>query len=813
MDGGVAYAVTELLEGETLHHRLAAASSDSAKRAAAAGGDSTPRASSQAALPVGKAIDIATQIARGLAAAHDRGIVHRDLKPENVFLARDGHVKILDFGLARQMAAARADARTELQTEPGMVLGTVGYMAPEQIRGEPVDGRADLFASGVVLYEMLTGTRAFHRDTPAETMTAILKEEAPELCVARPDLPPGLDRIVRHALEKDPNDRFQSARDLVFNLQALGPATGSGAAASVAMGRARQVPVREVAAWSIAAVVTIGAVGLLLGRSPSASPPPHIVNLTLTEEAEMSPSAAGPGLLVSPDGTRVFLESARRDRQLIMRVLGQPGSTPLPNTELARVHAISPDARWVLFATLNKLKKVSLIDNSVTTICSTNTIPTSAAVSADGQVVFATGAHLWLVPAAGGTPRPLTTLDPAHEQVQVVGGFLPDGRTLLFTNWVDDASRIEALTLATGARRTVIESASGGKYVSTGHVLFVQDAALMAARFNVATLTVTGTPVRVLDRVRTDFTGLPKLSVSSDANVLVYGESAMSSLVWVTRNGLESRLDLPSRGFEFVRLAGDGRRLAFSDASGIWVADLARGGAVRISSEHFIYGYADWSPDGSRVAYSVLNDLVERPSDGTGTTRRIAANLPVRKLVPSWSPDGKWMAYGAYFSATNADIYVESLDGSGPPRPFVVTPAYDSGPQFSPDGHFLAFASSVTGRLEVYVTPFPGPGPRWPVSTNGGTHVRWSRDGHELYYRSGDDMMAVTIATSPSFTAGKPVRLFHGRYSFGSGLAVSTYDVAADGRFLMIKNDDETVERPRIIVNWAESVKRLTGGQ
>jgi serine/threonine protein kinase/Tol biopolymer transport system component len=785
---GTAYAATELLKGETLRQRL-----------------------TSGALPAVKAIDIATHIARGLAAAHDKGIVHRDLKPENVFLTREGHVKILDFGLAKQPSTSiGGDDHTQLATEPGMVLGTVGYMAPEQVRGEPVDARADLFACGTVLYEMLAGVRAFHRDTPAEVMTAILKDDPPTLGTRR-DLPSPLERVVRHALEKDANDRFQSARDFAFDLQSIGQMVGSGQIAPATASRFGAFHGREVLAWALLAAVLIAAV-VHVRRNGASGAPAGIVNLTLNDEADLSPSAPSQavGLLVSPDGSRLFFQGPYGDRRLFMRMLDQSASTPLPNTDLGRVLFISPDGGWIGYSTLTNLKRVTLGDGTVVPICQTETITTSGAVSADGQVVFSMGLALWIVPAHGGTPRPLTVLV-QPEQAQAVSGFLPDGKTLLFTNWLADHPRIEALTLASGTRRVIVDPGSGGQYVSTGHLLFSRDGTLLVAPFDLAGLEA-GSPSRVLDHVRTNVFGLPLLGVSKDGRILAYAEPARTSLVWVTRTGLETALDVPSRSYAFVRISPDSRRVAVADEASVWVADLARGGTARVSSERFIYGSMDWSPGGDQLSYAALYDLVTRAVDGTAAPHRLGVDLRVRKMGPSWSPDGKMIAYSAYFGATNSDIYVEPADGSVSPRPFVVTPAYDAGPQFSPDGRFLAYASSETGQLEVYVTPFPGPGPRWQVSTNGGTHARWSSSGRELFYRHSDEMMAVPITTTPGFSPGRPVLLFRGRYSFGSSIGQPTYDVAADGRFLMIKNQDENLEHPRIIINWSESLKRLMGG-
>ena len=780
---GIAYAVTELLEGQTLRDRL-----------------------TTEPLPVRKAIEIAAQIAGGLIAAHDKGIVHRDLKPENLFLTRDGQVKILDFGLVKQAATGDAAVdETHLATRAGMVLGTVAYMAPEQVRGEPLDARADLFACGAVLYEMLSGARAFDRETLAETMTAILKEDPPEL-TTRVDLPLPLERIVRHALEKDPKDRFQTARDLAFDLRSIGRTLESGATAHRLEAKPRVAYRRELTAWAMLAVLVIAASAVFWNR-PELERRPRIANLTLDEEADMASSRPqGFGLLVTPDGSQIVLQSPSGDRRLTVRKLDEPASKSLPNTELGQILFISTDGRSLGFSNLTTLKKVSLVDGIVTSVCRTATLITSAAASADGQIVFSMGLGLWIVPEDGGTPRTLTRLAPG-ELSQSVAGFLPDGKTLLFTNWVSDGPRIEALAIATGARSVIVEQASGGQYVSTGHLLFVRDGVLLAAAFDVERLSA-GPPVRVLDRVRTNMMGVPKLGVSRDGEILAYAEPARQSLVWVTRSGREAPLELPTRQYQYVRISRDGRRVAFADEASVWVADLATGSTTRVSSERIIFGSMDWTHDDSQLSYTVLHELVTRSVDGTGKPRTFGAQLPVWKMAPSWSPDGKTVAYSAYFGATNGDIYVEPADGSSPPRPFVETPAYDAGPQFSPDGRFVAYSSAETGRLEIYVTPFPGPGPKWPVSTGGGTHARWSRDGRELFYRNADDVMSVPIATAPRFSAGKPALLFRGRYSYASGVGLPTYDVAEDGRFLMIKSEDETVERPRIIINWAELLKQ-----
>ena len=488
----------------------------------------------------------------------------------------------------------------------------------------------------------------------------------------------------------------------------------------------------------------------------------------------MSAASPGPGIVVSPDGSRVIFQAARGDRRIVVRSLDSAVPSAIPGTELGRIYEVSPDGTWVLFSTLTTLKRMSLVDNTVTPITDVETIAVDATVGPGDQVVFSMGKNLWSV-SAGGKPTSLTTLNPMEEHAQVANAFLPDGKTLLFTNWRTSQPRIEALTIATGERHVVIEAGTGAHYVAPGTLLFVRDGgAVLAVPFDVSRATVSGTPVRVLDHVRTDAFGVAKMAVSRDGGVVVYAAPARTTIMQVTRTGLETPLDFGPRGFQFLRMARDGKRLAFADEVGVWVADLARGSTAHVPTGQFIYGNMDWNPDGSRLVFSSQNTLITTASDGTGDQQEIGKILPVRKLGPSWSPDGKFIAYAAYFGATNSDIYVEAVDGSSPPKPFIVTPAYDAGAQFSPDGRFIAYTSAETGRLEVYVTPFPGPGPRSTVSVNGGTQVRWSRDGHELYYRNVDDMLAVKVTTTPAFSAGKPELLFRGRYSYGSGLGLPT---------------------------------------
>jgi Tol biopolymer transport system component len=561
----------------------------------------------------------------------------------------------------------------------------------------------------------------------------------------------------------------------------------------------------------MAAALAIAA-ATLFWRDRSAGAPARVVTYTLDDKADLSALSIQPvGLVVSPDGSRIFSQTPANERQLFVRRLDQPAATLLPNTELGRVLFIAPDGTWVGFGTLNTLKRVSLVDGTVVTICQTETVPSTAAVSAGGDIVFSMGLALWIVPADGGTPRPLTVLAPT-EQAQAVSGFLPDGRTLLFTNWLADRSRIETLDIADGTRNVLLDQAAGGQCISNGYLLFARDGALLAAPLDLASRS-TGAAVRVLDRIQTGMLGIPKLGVSRDGSVLAYAEPLRASLVWVSRTGLETPLDLPPRQYQFVAVSGDGRRVAFAEESSVSVADLSRSGSARVSSERFIYGSLGWSPGDAELSYSALHSLVARTIDGTRPSRQLGSGLPGWKLAPSWSSDGKTIAYTAYFGDTNADIYVEPVDGSTPPRSLVATNAYDAGPQVSPDSRFVAYASAETGKLEVYVTAFPGPGPKWQVSTNGGTHVRWSRDGRELFYRNGDDFMAVPVTTRQTFTPGKPVLLFRGRYSYGSGVGLPTYDVAPDGRFLMIKNEDETAERPRIIINWADILQRIVAGR
>jgi len=801
-EGGVPYLVSELLVGETLRQRLA-------------GG----------AIPTSKAVGYAIQVARGMAAAHERGIFHRDLKPENLFLTSDGVVKILDFGLAKlsqpEEAAGEGSAGlTEGRpTEPGTILGTVGYMSPEQVRGLATDQRSDIFSFGAIVYEMLSGRRAFGRETAVETMNAILKEEPPEITLAG-SLPPALGRIVAHCLEKRPEERFQSARDVAFALEGISTtSTDSARETTVAKagGPGWRVRWRWAIALSLVGLVAGAAIWSLL-QTPQARP-------ILRSVIPLSPAEEfiiynGTGVALSPDGTRLVYAAWRESRgQLDVRPLDRMEAQPIPGTEGGYGAFFSTDGRWIGFFAGENLKKVSLSGGAPLTLCSAGG-PRGASWGSDDMIIFAPSARggLWKVSALGGAPQVLTALSVEQgERTHRWPEILPGGKAVLFTmgkadiTWFDDA-RIEVLRLDTGERRTLIEGGMNARYIPTGHLVYARAGSLLAAPFDLGRLEVTGSPTPVLEDVRTSpgFGG-GGFSLSREGT-LVYVPGGPPNLdrriVWVDRNGRQGQPVIENvRGFA-PRISPEGQRVAVNmegATNHVWVQDFSRGTLTRLT-----FAWSNevpiWTPDGKRLAFSSDADnpvpnLYWQAADGSQPAERLTTSQNEQR-PGSFSPDGKVLAFSELRPSTGWDIWMLDIEGERKARPFLSQPFNEYQPMFSPDGRWLAYQSNQSGRAEIYVQPFPGPGAKHQISAEGGWQPTWARHGRELFYRNGDKMMAVAVTTGPGFEASKPRVLFEiPRFE--------DYDVAPDGRFLMTQSEPRSPPRQlNLVLNWAEEVKR-----
>jgi serine/threonine-protein kinase len=830
--------VLELVEGQTLADRIA-----------------------KGPVPQEEALKIAHQIADALESAHEKGIIHRDLKPANIKITPGGTVKVLDFGLAK--AAIGDGAAPDLSKSPtitvggtreGVILGTAAYMSPEQARGKPVDNLADIWAFGCVLYEMLTGTRAFAGDEVSDTLAAVLRGE-PDWTALPPSTPHAIRRLLRRCLEKDRRERLQAVGDARLEIkEAL---TAGNDDAAVAAPRASLA--RRFSPVLGAVVVTAFAVGVgtwTLKPSPPAVQPFVTRSLIAVQPFDQR-TLASPGenrgrpdrtaIALSPDGrTLVFI--ARRDAgvQLFVRPLDRLDATPIPGTEEADSPFFSPDGGWIGFWANGELRRVPLGGgpaSAIGRVPGAGVAPRIFGASwGDGDViVFATSAGLWRVPVGGGRPEAVSNPSEA-EYAHYLPQILPGGEAILYTlakaafRW-DDA-QIVVRSLVTGEQKVLIDDGADARYVPTGHLVFVRRGALMAAPFDLARLELTSAPVALIDGVMqaahmgntVNDSGAAQFAVS-DRGMLIYATGGIApdqerELVWVDRSGRVETLGAARREYSAPRLAPGGQRVAVftqpSAASGnrrVWIYDVRRPTLIPLTTEKEPGSWDVWSPDGARIVFqSVIGgrqNLFWRSADGSGTPERLTTSEYIH-VPSSWSSDGKALAFvQVSHPATGDDIWVLDVGSADRrPRPVVQTPAADRFPSFSADGQWLAYTSNDSGRVEVYVQPYPGPGPRTLVSTDGGGSPAWRSDGTELFYTVGAGnlvrMMVVPVkATAAGFSAGTPRKLFEGRYL--STVPARGYDVTSDGqRFLMVQVLDPPQEPATELVlveNWFEELK------
>jgi eukaryotic-like serine/threonine-protein kinase len=808
---GAPFVVSELLEGETLRAKL---------------GD--------APLAQRKAVDYASQIARGLAAAHERGIVHRDLKPENIFITSDGRAKILDFGLAKLTQRSGPQSQTEMptqlpETDAGAVMGTVGYMAPEQVRGQQVDHRADIFSFGAVLFEMLTGRRAFRGESAADTLSAVLKEDPPALSELNRSVAPPLERLVLHCLEKDPAARFRCANDLAFALEALSGVTdvpGEQVTATHKLA-GRRSNRRERIAWAVAGAALVAAslalVLPVLRRAPREAP---------ASAARFVIAPAGEGQvvgapLISPDGRRVVLivSDAAGRQSLWLRPLDALEAQPLAGTEAGDQPFWSPDGRSIGFIAAGKLKKLDVSGGPAQTL--SDAISVGGAWNRDGVIVFSRSSAegLYRIPAGGGTPEPLTTLDKSrNEYVHAWPHFLPDGRHFLYVAGSSprEQSAVFLGSLDSKQTRLLLNVESSVAYAPPGYLLFAREGTLVARPFDANRLQLTGEAVPVVKQIGFTLGNAQAHFSVSETGTLLYRTNtaaADTQLVWFDRAGKQLGTVGAAGHYSDIRLSPDGKHVAFqrfdaeAGASDIWLIDLARGTTSRLTFDPANDGDAVWSPDGGSVVFSSMRDglpnLYQKRSSGAGG-EELLLKTEDAKIANDWSPDGRHVLYNA-MSRQSFDLWVLPLFGERRPEPFVRTDFQEAGGRFSPDGRWIAYISNESGRYEVYVQSFPVSGGKWQVSNGGGGSPRWRRDGRELFYLSADGklLMAVEVdGSSDTFEAGVPKRLFEPRVGAISG--DSPYDAAADGRrFLINALVEENVPAPvTVVLNWTADLPR-----
>ncbi len=803
---GLRYLVLEYVPGETLAERLRRGS-----------------------LPVEEALGIGKQVAEALEDAHDKGIIHRDLKPANIKVTPEGRVKVLDFGLAKAFEPEGAQAELSKSptismaaTRAGVILGTAAYMSPEQARGKAVDKRTDIWAFGCILYEALSGRLAFPGDTVSDNIAAILARE-PDSQALHETTPPRIRELLRRCLQKDPSRRPRDIGDLRIEIEEVLSASGVHAVSPLP-----ERPARRAFRWPLAAILASGmamtaGIAFWMGRGLRQAPPSVAMHLTLALPPKAPMSTEGPtrSIALSPDGRNlVYSANVGGATQLYQRALNQFETTPMAGTEGAVNPFFSPDGQWVAFAASGKLKKVAITGGAALTICDAGSFR-GGTWAPDNTIVFSpqpTG-NLYRVSAGGGAPQPVTKLEKgeSHRWPE----FLPGGQEVLFTIWKGsiEGSRLALVSLKTGEQRILLEGGSNGLYAPSGHLVYARTAGLLAVPFDVQRLQVTGSPVPIQDGVLTQTAGYPQASFSADGS-LVYvpggTQEAERSLLAVNRKGQGQPLLQTKRAYEHPRISPDGRRLAvrITAATGdIWVHEIGRESLTRLTFEATNW-MPVWTPDGKRIVFASTKaagppNLYWTLADGSGGLERLTTS-DQPQFPGSWSPDGKLFAFIETFPNTGWDIMILPLEGDRKPKPFLQTQFTEMAPAFSPDGRWLAYQSNVSVRNEVYVQPFPGPGGKWQISTEGGTHPVWARNGREIFYRNGPKMYAVAVQTTPGFSFGKPTLLFEASYTYASSPS-GNYDVTLDGqRFLMIKAEEgqAAVTQVNVILNWFEELKR-----
>jgi serine/threonine-protein kinase len=804
---GTDYLVMELLEGETLAQRL-----------------------ERGPIPVDQALQHAIEIADALDQAHRHGVTHRDLKPSNVMLTRSG-VKLLDFGLAKLRQPRIPTGVSQAATQPredvtseGTVLGTLQYMAPEQLEGSEADARTDIFAFGSVLHEMVTGQRAFAGKSRMSLMGSILRDMPPPASTIQRVCPPALDRLIATCLAKEPDDRWQSARDVRRELKwiAESRSASSGAVRPEGSPHGTRFPgrlsTRAAAAIALGSAVLAGAaIWMLRPAAPAVRAAVARAVVTLPPGDEIMDFSAP--IALSPDGAVLAYVGGRQStRRLYLRALDSLEARAIPGSENAGGPFFSPDGRWIGLFVQGKLKKVPTAGGAMQTVCDA-VGGLGAAWSADDTIYFAVNmSGVWKVPAGGGTPRPVTTLnrgagEVSHRWPQL----LPGGKALLFTAWTGpgfDERHLQLHMLDTGERRTLVPGASGGRYVSSGHLLYSRNDELVAVRFDLARLQVSGPAAPMSERTPDDEG--PLVSVSN-SGVLAYVPASARRyerrLVWVDAAGKVEPLPAPSRAYADPSISPDGGSAAFTiigAADTIGIYDFARRTQSALTTTAAGSSQAPvWSPDGSRLVYrgtrGGFRNLFSKPVDNSTEEVRLTTSEGLQTPT-SWSKANQLSFMDG--GGTSYDVWVLPMAG-GPPQAVLKSAAAETSPAFSSDGRWLAYTSTESGTSEVYVRPFPGPGRRLQVSTDGGFSPVWSKNGRELFYRLGDAMMAATITTEPVLTSGSPRTLFRGIYE-PTDTGGAGYDVAADGRFLMV----QPVEPPQpatsinLVMNWFDELKR-----
>ena len=806
-EGSTDYLVMEYIEGETLAQRLA-----------------------KGALPLDQTLRYAIEIADALDKAHRKGITHRDLKPGNIMLTKSG-TKLLDFGLAK-LAQDATPVTPESQlptmkdavTAQGTILGTLQYMAPEQVEGktDQIDARTDIFAFGVVVYEMATGKKAFEGKSQASLMAKILETDPAPMATLAPMTPPALDHVVKRCMEKDPDDRWQSARDICEQLRWIsdsGAQTGPSVPSVGQQKRANWMAWMAIAAVLAAAV--IAAVFFYLRRTPPVEKQAVRFTIGPPEKGAFSMGLSNAAIELSPDGSKVAFSASTGNSapQLWVRALDSQSAQALPGTENGSSPFWSPDSRSIAFSADGKLKKITLSSGAVETLAEVR--PTAGTWSREGVVLFiADDNTLVRVPESGGTVTPVTRLDASRsENCDCWPYFLPDGKHFLY--YGESTAKPENNAIFVGSldskdRKLLVKANSNPIYVPPGYLLYNRQGTLMAQPFDADRLQLMGDAVPIAEGIAFNPFGSYAPFSASYNGVLVYrggGGAVPLTLAWVSRDGAAQPLAATPHNYTFPRISPDGKRVAVGIEEGgggqVWIYDTTRDAMSRLTFDGTANVDPIWTRDGKRIVFKGKgNRLFWQPADGGGAVEQLTSDQRSNNDLPgNWSPDGQGLLIMETLPVR--DLFVFSLKDRKA-QPFDTGEVGASSPSFSPDGRWIAYTSNESGRTEVYVRPYPGPGGKWQISTDGGTEPAWNPKGRELFYRSGQKMMTVDYTEQPEFSAGKPKMLFEGPY-VPSPRSLSDYDVTSDGqRFLMLKNAEQKPGEISVVLNWTEELNQKT---
>jgi serine/threonine protein kinase len=837
--GGTNFLVLELIEGETLADQIR-----------------------RGPIPVEHSLKLALQIAEALEAAHEKGVIHRDLKPANIKVTPDGKAKVLDFGLAKafaggqeQLNLSNSPTLSNAATQQGVILGTSAYMSPEQAKGKAVDKRADIWAFGVVLFEMLTGRQLFTGETVSETLASVLKSE-PEWNQLPTNLHPRIPLLLERCLKKEPKNRYSGISDARVDIQeALADPSGVLVQPITALEPRRKL--QTILPW-IAAAIVLG--GIIAGVAVWRLKPPEgrkVMRFTYElPEGQQFSNPSRPVLAVAPDGS-LFVYGTTEG--LYLRSIDALDARLIAGTDKSSIQPFfSPDGQWVGYWSQidRKLKKVAISGGAPVALCDSGPLFGGASWDSADTIVYSDilNGGIKRVSANGGTPVSLIKASITNIKeigVPITPQMLPDGENLLFTNMFDqnapDTQQIVIQSLKSTERKALFKGGIATRYFPTGHLVYVlannSSGSLFAMPFNLDKLRVTGGPVPVLEGLIAGaisksgmlvYVSQPKIAAESKSEAVAKGAtSSGGTLVWVNRQGKEELLAAAPNEYGVFKISPDGTRVALTvgemGKADIWIWDLARETMARLTFDAGQDSSPLWTPDGKRIVYfsapegGAMGGIYRKAADGTGEVEKLGSASD-RGLFPfSWSRDGKTLVlFEVGLSPLQTDIGMMSMEGDHARKPLLQERYFEDYPRISPNGRWMAYESNESGKHEVYVRSFPdvNNGGRWQVSTNGGDSPLWSPDGRELFYRSGDSFMAVAVEAEPTFSPGKPKVLFKGTYvSWDAPFDFTLWDISPDGkRFLMIKPTPVSTgatpaavsSRPKIniVLNWFEELKQ-----